>query len=323
VPDRALPEGTAPHTDLVVRPERPGEQATGVEPWDPLTVVHGACGAACALRHLLRIDQQDGDAAGLQQRKERHPRDAGGCHGDGREATRGEPVRQGFQVGRGGSEAADWLRVITGRDRHEVARCTDGDARGVEVASGKLGWESRGGRGRFPLALRQDGLHHATGKSAAAGAAAVRWPHSATRDQVVAWHQWGRRGLPGPPSQPGTRHQGALGLDLPLPSAQRIAQDRLPVPSGCTAVKRRNQPNNALNRPRRNNRSTPCQPTGTEHVSSSPNVAVHPWHFTPERRSTMRRFRALPLTAALALLVCTLLCTVGLDAQAPGFTITP
>ena len=54
---RTLPEVTAPSTDLVVRPEGPGEQPKGVQPLDPLTVVHVACGAAFALLPLRRIDQ--------------------------------------------------------------------------------------------------------------------------------------------------------------------------------------------------------------------------------------------------------------------------
>ena len=48
--------------------------------------MHVACGAAFALRHLRRIDQQHGAAAGLQPRQEREPIDARGGQRDGRDA---------------------------------------------------------------------------------------------------------------------------------------------------------------------------------------------------------------------------------------------
>ena len=58
----------------------------------------------------------------------------------------------------------------------------------------------------------------------------------------------GARLLPGPTSPTGTRRPGALSLDRPLPVAQSRARDGTPVPSGGTAVERRNQPHHTLER---------------------------------------------------------------------------
>jgi hypothetical protein len=137
---RALSEVAAQHTDLVGRPERTREEAEGVETLDPLAIMDVACGAALDLLYLLRIDEEDLEATRLQEFKEWDPIDASGFLRDGRDATRGEPVRQGFQVGRVGAETAHRLGVITGRDRDKMGFGPDVNARSMQVSGRELRW---------------------------------------------------------------------------------------------------------------------------------------------------------------------------------------
>ena len=113
----ALAEGTAPHADVVRRPERPGEQPKGMEALDPLAVMPIACGPTPHGLDLLRIDQAYLDATRLAQRTERDPRDPGGCHGDGRDLALRHPVCQGCEVSRVGGKAAHRWGIITGGGR--------------------------------------------------------------------------------------------------------------------------------------------------------------------------------------------------------------
>jgi hypothetical protein len=159
---RALAEITAQHADLVSRTEGTREQTEGVQALNPLAVMPIALGSAFDLLHLLRIDQEDCEAAGFEEFKERDPIDAGGLEGDGGDPTGGEPVRQRFQVGSAGPEAAYWLGVVTGGDGNPVGFGTDVDARGMQVDGCQLGWERGRGPGCFPLALRHGCLHNAT-----------------------------------------------------------------------------------------------------------------------------------------------------------------
>ncbi len=160
---RALAEGTAQHTHLVGRPERPGQQAEGMEALDPLAVLHVTCGSALALLHVRRIDEEDREATRLQERKEREPRDSGRCEGDGGAPTGGQPGGAGVQVGGIGAKTAHRLRVITGWNRHKVGCGPDINASGMPVGSCQLRWE-RGcvgdSPGRFGLASGPGNLHN-------------------------------------------------------------------------------------------------------------------------------------------------------------------
>jgi hypothetical protein len=129
---------------------------------DPLAVVPIALGAACDLLHLLRINQEDSDAAALQERKERNPIDAGGFERDGGNPTGREPVGEGVEVSGAGADAAYRLWVITGRDGDPVAFSTDVDACRVQINGGKLWGESGCGPGSFLLASRHGCLHNVT-----------------------------------------------------------------------------------------------------------------------------------------------------------------
>src|SRR5713101_7101752 len=78
---RALAEITAQHTDLVSRTEGAREQTEGMQALNPLAVMPIALGSAFDLLHLLRIDQEDFEAAGFEELKERDLRHSGGFEG--------------------------------------------------------------------------------------------------------------------------------------------------------------------------------------------------------------------------------------------------
>ena len=184
----ALAEGTAPHADVVRRPERPGEQPKGMEALDPLAVMPIACGPTPHGLDLLRIDQAYLDATRLAQRTEREPRDPGGCHGDGRDLALRQPVCQGCEVSRVGGKAAHRLGIITGGDGHIMGFSPDIEAGGVEVGGRHLRWKGGRGTSLVLLAWGHGHLHHSRGRSSTAGAGAAGLQHSSKRDQGIACH---------------------------------------------------------------------------------------------------------------------------------------
>ena len=203
---RALPQIAAQHADLVGRSERPREEPEGVQPLDPLAILHSAFGAPLQLLHWWRIDEENLKAARRQEGTQGDPIDAGRFEGSRGDATRQEPGGQGVQVCRRGAEAAYGLGLIPGRDRHAMGFGPDVDPRRVSGGSGQLGGERGRGWRRFRRALGHGGLHNASESSKVAGAGAARLQHSATRDQ----------------GDPGTRGVAAGSRDQPHIRAQSI-----------------------------------------------------------------------------------------------------
>ena len=78
--------------------------------------------------HLLGIDQEDLEAARLQQLEEGDPIDTGRFQRDRRDATGGSPVGQRLQVGRAGPKAAYRLGVVRRWNRDIMGVCPDVDA---------------------------------------------------------------------------------------------------------------------------------------------------------------------------------------------------
>ena len=180
-----------------------------MQPLDPLAIMHIAFGAPLDLLHLLRVDEEDLEAARLQELKKGDPIDAGRFEGHGSDATRQQPVGKGVQVSGIGAEAAHRLGIITGRDRHEMGFGPDVDARRMQIDGCQLRWE--GGLGGGRLVLGHGGLHNASGRSEAAGAGAARLKHSSKRDQgdpVTSGVAAGSR------DQPNIRAQGTNALSV-------------------------------------------------------------------------------------------------------------
>jgi hypothetical protein len=136
----ALTEEASQQGDVGGRAEGAIEQAEGVELLDPLTVEHVSLAARDVL-HATGIDEADLEEAFFEDLEEGDPVDAGGLHGDGGDATGGEPVGEGVEVGGEGFEFADVLPmgIGAGRDGGEVGV-------GADVDAGGMGVELREGR---------------------------------------------------------------------------------------------------------------------------------------------------------------------------------
>src|SRR2546427_3752499 len=118
----------------------------------------------------------------------------------------------------------------------------------MQVDRGELRGESGLGPGAFRLALGHGCLHNVIRRNVAAGAGAARLKHSSKRDQG------GHLSPVVSPRTPGTNlttgHKAPMGYRSRPPAAICVKDSTgwPPVPSGCTAVKRRNQPPKELPR---------------------------------------------------------------------------
>jgi hypothetical protein len=145
VADQHLPltQIATQHHDLILRPERGGQQAIAVQPLNPLTVQDIGFGPTADLPGLPRIDQEHLEAATLEQLKERDPVDAGRFHGHGRDAAGSEPVGEGFEVGGTGTEPPDVGRqvgrMISGRRGRGLGRHGHPMLGGMDVNAGRMG----------------------------------------------------------------------------------------------------------------------------------------------------------------------------------------
>jgi hypothetical protein len=99
---------------------------------DPLAVDDVGLAAGDIL-DVTRVDEHDVDAARLEDLVEGDPVDAGGFHGDGGHAARGEPVGQTMEIGRERLERAHRGRVPVGGDGDIVRVGTAIDACGIRV----------------------------------------------------------------------------------------------------------------------------------------------------------------------------------------------
>jgi hypothetical protein len=101
----ALAQIRAQFRDLGFGLEAGAQQAIGMEPLEPLGILH-VCLAPGHLLGVARIDQKHLEAAILQDLEDRDPVNAGRFHDDAGDATNLEPVGQPVQVGGKGPEAA-------------------------------------------------------------------------------------------------------------------------------------------------------------------------------------------------------------------------
>jgi hypothetical protein len=201
----ALAQITAPHPDVVRRPEGSRQQAKGGSALPPLTVMHSTLRPPVEAVHLLGIDQEDLATTCLQQLAEGDPLDTGRVQRDRRAAPGGYPVGQRLPVGRAGPNAAYRLGGVRRWHRDIMGVCPDVDACGVSVDGSQWWWERACGLRLCLLAWCPGRLHPSLGRDRAASAGAAGWKHAAKRDQVSACHPCCRRRLPGPASPTGTR----------------------------------------------------------------------------------------------------------------------
>ena len=110
----------------------PAQQADTVQLAQPFAVDHVAL-AARHMLHMVRVDQEHLDTAGLEQLIERDPVDACGFHRHARDTAGGQPRREALEIGRERPEGSDRARVAIGRHRHEVFRGPAVDAGGVRI----------------------------------------------------------------------------------------------------------------------------------------------------------------------------------------------
>jgi hypothetical protein len=186
---RPLPQITAPHADLVGRPKRPGQEAERVAALEPLAIGDVTLGSSPDLLDLLRLPEEDLATARLQPLKERAPIDAGGFEGNRRDAAHGEPIGQGFQIGRVRPAAAYGLGIVPRGHGHTMRFRPDVDACCMQVDGGQWRREGRSSLGGFLRAWRHNHLHNSTVRGGAAvGAGAAELQHSSQRDQVQTCH---------------------------------------------------------------------------------------------------------------------------------------
>jgi hypothetical protein len=89
-----------------------------------------------APRHVLgivRVDKKHGKPPGIEKLENRNPVDAGRFHDDGLDAAFSKPVDQPMQIGREGTEAADWLRCAICPHGSHVHSRSDVDGSRVRV----------------------------------------------------------------------------------------------------------------------------------------------------------------------------------------------
>jgi hypothetical protein len=135
---RFITQVAAEDDDLVLGAEGGGEQPAGVEPLEPLAVVHVALGAALQADGLAGIDDADGESAGLQQLEQGDPVNAGRFQRHTGDPAGLEPIGQGDQVGRVRAEAPDRLGIGTRGHGDPVLGGADVDGCRVGVDDGQV-----------------------------------------------------------------------------------------------------------------------------------------------------------------------------------------
>ena len=133
----AVAERAAQHADLVVGAEGRSEQPIGVQALQPLAVEPIGFRSSGGAFGLTRVDQEDLQAARLQEFTHGNPGDPGGCHRHRGDAAVEEPVGEGIEVGGEGTEAADRLGSAIWWHGHPVLGFADIDPRGM----GMVEWE--------------------------------------------------------------------------------------------------------------------------------------------------------------------------------------
>ena len=141
------------------RTKRPLKQAVGHELLQPLAVQHVGLAARDVL-DVARVDQQHGEAARLQQFKQRNPVHARGFHGDRVDAASHEPVGQGIEVDREAGKLTYRFIVPVGRHGDIVGGAADVDAGGVGVGDRQGGSGLARFGGDTTIALGHGLLHH-------------------------------------------------------------------------------------------------------------------------------------------------------------------
>ena len=118
--------------DLAFGPKAGTQQTVGMKPLQPLRVAD----ISFASGHVLgipRIDQEYGEAAGVEEFEYRNPVDAGRLHNDCLDAAFCKPIHKPMQIGCEGPEAAHWLRRAIGPYGSHVHRRPDIDGGRVRV----------------------------------------------------------------------------------------------------------------------------------------------------------------------------------------------
>jgi hypothetical protein len=130
----AVAQIAAQHAYLVSGTESPGEQPIGVQALQPLAVEPIGFRAPRDTLGLAGIDEEDLQAAGLEQFEQGNPVDTGGFHGDSGDPTVEEPVSQGVEIGSEGAETTHGLGVASRRHGDPGLGFADVNANGMGVA---------------------------------------------------------------------------------------------------------------------------------------------------------------------------------------------
>ncbi len=105
--------------DGIAWPETAAQQPDNLQFAEPFAVRH----VTLASRHVLdvmSIHELHVETAGLQHLEQRNPVNAGGFHGDSRDPTARQPVRQADEIVRKGPERLHRVRVAVRRNGHIV-----------------------------------------------------------------------------------------------------------------------------------------------------------------------------------------------------------
>src|SRR3954466_101572 len=132
--DEGVPmaEISSERDDRIAGPETAAQQSDDLQLAQPFAIRD----VALASRHVLDvmgIHEPHGESARIQDLEQGNPVDARRFHGDARDPTARQPVRQSDQIARNGLEGLYRLRVVIRRDGHIVLGRSAIDPRGIRV----------------------------------------------------------------------------------------------------------------------------------------------------------------------------------------------
>ena len=145
----AMPDVGPQRGEGLCRPKAAAQEADAVQVPQPLSVRYVALPPR-HVPHVPRIDQVDGDAAGLEDLVHRNPKHPRRFQRHTRYATRHEPVRQAVQIGRERPERLDRRGIpnMIGRHRDHVGGGATINPRRIGIRQSNASGDDRGRRGR-------------------------------------------------------------------------------------------------------------------------------------------------------------------------------
>jgi len=134
----SMAEQTAELTHVLRRTKRRCEQAVTLQPLQPSTIKAIRFRAARDMLDVARIDQGDGESAGLETLKQWNPVHPSGFHGDCGDTTGRSPVSEAMQVTGKGAKFLDRLGIAVGGHTHPMFFSPDINAGSLRMDDGHI-----------------------------------------------------------------------------------------------------------------------------------------------------------------------------------------